>query len=90
MWTLSARSVTSKDVGRHAGVSQATVSAVLNGARSNIRVSEATRQRVIAAAAELGYTPHLAAQALRRQRSGVIGFVPRFFRQTPYERPIYF
>jgi LacI family transcriptional regulator len=86
--TPSARSVTSKDVGRHAGVSQATVSAVLNGARSNIRVSEATRQRVIAAATELGYTPHLAAQALRRQRSGVIGFVPRFFRQTPYERPI--
>ncbi|HEY8291649.1 MAG TPA: LacI family DNA-binding transcriptional regulator [Thermomicrobiales bacterium] len=86
--TPNARSVTSKDVGRHAGVSQATVSAVLNGARSNIRVSEATRQRVIAAAAELGYTPHLAAQALRRQRSGVIGFVPRFFRQTPYERPI--
>ncbi|MDQ2785227.1 MAG: LacI family transcriptional regulator [Chloroflexota bacterium] len=82
------QSVTSSDVGRRAGVSQATVSAVLNGARSNIRVSEATRQRVIAAATELGYTPHLAAQALRRQRSGVIGFVPRFFRQTPYERPI--
>ncbi len=83
-----ARSVTSNDVARRAGVSQATVSVVLNGARSNIRVSEATRARVAAAAAELGYTPHLAARALRRQRSGVLGFVPRFFRQTPYERPI--
>ena len=84
----STRPVTSHDVARHAGVSQATVSVVLNGARSNIRVSEATRARVAAAAAALGYTPHLAARALRRQRSGVIGFVPRFFRQTPYERPI--
>ncbi len=82
------RPVTSSDVARRAGVSQPTVSVVLNGARSNVRVSDATRQRVMAAAAALGYTPHLAAQALRRQRSGIIGFVPRFFRQTPYERPI--
>lgn len=82
------RPVTSGDVARRAGVSQATVSVVLNGARSNIRVSDATRERVVAAAAAMGYTPHLAARALRRQRSGVIGFVPRFFRQTPYERPI--
>jgi len=84
----SARAVTSNDVARRVGVSQATVSVVLNGARSNIRVSEATRERVTAAAAALGYTPHLAARALRRQRSGIIGFVPRIFRQTPYERPI--
>lgn len=84
----NARPVTSNDVARHAGVSQATVSVVLNGARSNIRVSEATRARVVAVATDLGYTPHLAARALRRQRSDVIGFVPRFFRQTPYERPI--
>lgn len=82
------RAVTSSDVARHAGVSQATVSVVLNNARSTIRVSDTTRQRIIAAAVELGYTPHHAAQALRRQRSGIIGFVPRIYRQTPYERPI--
>jgi LacI family transcriptional regulator len=77
---------TSTDVARQAGVSQATVSGVLNG--TNIRVSDATRVRVLAAAAELGYAPHPAAQALRRRRSGAIGFVPRAFRGTPYEHPV--
>ncbi len=71
------RPATSTDVARQAGVSQATVSIVLNGARGNIRVSEATRQRILTAAAALGYSPHPAAQALRRQRSGIIGFVPQ-------------
>ncbi len=84
----NSRMATSKDVARRAGVSQATVSAALHGTRSNIRVSEATRQRVLAAATELGYLPHLGAQTLRRQRSGVIGYVPRFLRETLYERPV--
>lgn len=79
---------TSNDVARQAGVSRATVSVVLNGAESNIRVSEKTRQRVLAAATELGYSPHPLAQGLRRQRSGVIGFVPRSSRTSPYEHPV--
>ena len=71
------RRATSVDVARRAGVSRATVSAVLSGAGGNVRMSEETRQRVQAAVLELQYVPHPAAQALRRQRSGVIGFVPR-------------
>lgn len=82
------RGVTSNDVARRAGVSRATVSVVLNGTASNIRVSEETRQRVLAAADEFGYSPHPLAQALRRQRSGVIGFIPRSSRVTPYEHPV--
>lgn len=82
------RTATSDDVARQAGVSRATVSVVLNGTRGNIRVSEATRQRVLSAASELEYTPHPSARALRRQRSGVIGFVPRSFRRTPYDHPV--
>lgn len=70
------RAATSADVARLAGVSQPTVSVVLNGARGNNRVSEATRRRVLAAAATLDYSPNSLAQALRRQRSGAIGFVP--------------
>ena len=45
---------TSTDVARLAGVSQTTVSLVLGG-QMKISVSEETRQRVIRAAAELGY-----------------------------------
>lgn len=75
-----ARAVTSSDVARAAGVSQATVSVVLNGARSNARIKEETRARVVEVAQHLGYVPNNAAQALRRQRSGVIGFVPRMKR----------
>lgn len=82
------RPVTSNDVAREAGVSRATVSIVLNDAAGNIRVSEGTRKRVLAAAAPLGYSLHPLAQALRRQRSDTLGFVPRFSRTSPYEHPV--
>lgn len=79
---------TSRDVALRAGVSRGTVSSVLNGARGNIRVSDPTRQRVLSAATELGYAPHAAAQALRRQRSRIIGFVPNLHRGVPFEDPV--
>ncbi|GLZ13338.1 LacI family transcriptional regulator [Actinomadura sp. NBRC 104425] len=65
--------VTLEDVARHAGVSLATASRVLNG--SNRRVGAALRQRVELAAAELGYEPDVTAQALARGSSNVIGLV---------------
>nr|WP_318382222.1 LacI family DNA-binding transcriptional regulator [uncultured Enterobacter sp.] len=46
--------ITMGDIARVAGVSQATVSLVLNNSRT-IRLSEATRQRVFEAAKTLGY-----------------------------------
>ena len=49
-----ARRVTMMEVARAAGVSQSSVSLVLNG-MTGARISDATRQRVIAAARELGY-----------------------------------
>jgi DNA-binding LacI/PurR family transcriptional regulator len=67
--------ITSRDVARHAGVSQATVSVVLNGTSTPIRVSSATRLRVLAAADTLGYVPNHAAQSLRRQRTRSITFI---------------
>jgi LacI family transcriptional regulator len=84
------RVATSADVARRAGVSRAAVSGVLNGAMSTMRVSEGTRLRVLAAALELDYSPNPIARALRRQRSNVIGFVPRSSRRTPYEHPVPF
>ena len=62
----------SREVARVAGVSQATVSAVLNKSRY---VSPELVERVRAAIAQLGYRPNAAARALKTGRSGVIGMV---------------
>jgi LacI family transcriptional regulator len=64
--------VTSHEVARRAGVSQTTVSRVLNGSK---RVASATRARVEAVAAELGYQPNAAARAMRSRRTGIVGVV---------------
>lgn len=60
-------------VARRAGVSISTASLAFSGSGP---VSESTRQRVLAAAAEIGYAgPDPRARSLRRGRSGVIGLV---------------
>ncbi|MHB0871600.1 MAG: LacI family DNA-binding transcriptional regulator [Chloroflexota bacterium] len=63
---------TTKDVARRAGVSVATVSAVING---NKFVSDELAQRVKAAIAELGYRPNLLARGLKSGRSRTIGVI---------------
>jgi len=61
------------DVAELAGVSRSTASLAFSGAGP---VSDATRQRVMAAAAELGYGgPDPRARSLRQGRSGVVGIV---------------
>ena len=68
----TARRVSMRDVAVLAGVSGQTVSRVVN---DSPRVDPATRQRVQAAMARLGYRPHRAARALRTGRSHTIGLV---------------
>jgi len=63
---------TINDVATLAGTSKATVSFVMNG-RDN--VAAATRDRVLAAAAELGWTPSHQARALSTSRAYAIGLV---------------
>ncbi|MET0308060.1 MAG: LacI family DNA-binding transcriptional regulator [Sphingomonas sp.] len=63
---------TIRDVARRAAVSIASVSRALNGL-DNVRAE--TRERVIAAAAELGYVPHAGARSLSLSRSHAIGVV---------------
>jgi LacI family transcriptional regulator len=58
------------EVAARAGVSTATVSRVLAG---NDRVLGPTRERVLAAVAELGYVPSGAAKDLAARRTGVLG-----------------
>ena len=62
------------DVARRAGVSATTVSHTFSG--KGVVASE-TRDRVKAAASELGYRPDALARGLRRNRLGVIGLVVR-------------
>ena len=64
--------LTIHDVAARAGVSISTVSRALRGIGY---VNAKKREQVLQAAAELGYVPHASAQALRAQRSGVIGVV---------------
>jgi DNA-binding LacI/PurR family transcriptional regulator len=66
----SSRSVVMMDVARVAGVSQKTVSRVVNGA-PHVRAD--VRDRVNRAIKDLGYRPNVAAQALARERSHTIG-----------------
>ncbi|MEN0022630.1 LacI family DNA-binding transcriptional regulator [Microbacterium sp. LWO14-1.2] len=67
------RRATIADVAREAGVATSTASVVFSG---KANVAPATRERVLAAAAELGYAgPDPRAASLRRGRSGIVAVV---------------
>jgi DNA-binding LacI/PurR family transcriptional regulator len=63
---------TSYDVARAAGVAQSTVSRCFS---ADSLISPETRQRVLSAAAELGYTPNTLARSLITQRSNTVALV---------------
>ena len=69
-----ASAVTTKGVAEATGISATTVASVLSG-RNVVRVSEATRERVLAAAQEMGYRRNGLAAALRTGRTNTIGIV---------------
>ena len=65
--------VTLKDIGREAGVSPGTVSRVLNGNYS--KVSEATKERILALAAKYHYAPNQLARGLVASRTHIVGLI---------------
>ncbi|MFF6782595.1 substrate-binding domain-containing protein [Streptomyces sp. NPDC012510] len=67
-------------VAARAGVSTATVSNALNGTG---RLSEATRQRVLAAAREVGCAPASTARAMARGGTGVLGLTMTTYGDLP-------
>lgn len=67
-----ARRPTIEDVARHAGVSKGAVSFALNGRPG---VGPATRDRILDAASELGWTPSHRARALAADRALAVGLV---------------
>lgn len=66
------RPVTAQHVAERAGVSRAAVSRTFS---RNGSVSDRTREKVLAAADELGYQVNILAQSLNRQRSMLVGVV---------------
>ena len=72
-----------RDVAAAAEVHSSTASRVLNGVLPS-KVSEETRERILAVAEELGYRPNAAARALRIARAGAVGFVVPSLRNPVY------
>jgi DNA-binding LacI/PurR family transcriptional regulator len=64
--------VTIADVASAAGVSKTAVSFAFNNPK---RLGQATLERVLGVAQDLGYAPHPAARALSMRRSGTIGLL---------------
>ena len=81
------RKATALDVAHRAGVSRSAVSLVLNG-RGDGNVAKAAQERIMAAAAELDYTPNAIARSLRDQRSRVIGVVSDQAVTSPFDGAI--
>jgi DNA-binding LacI/PurR family transcriptional regulator len=69
----SARRPSMTDVARLAGVSQTTVSFILNDTPGS-NISPDTRDRVLAAVRELDYRPNVSARNLRTQSTNLIGY----------------
>lgn len=83
---LGRRRATIADVARAAGVSPSTASVVFSG---KAPVADATRDRVMAAAAELGYTgPDPRAASLRRGRSGIVAVALEEHLRTAFLDPV--
>ena len=63
--------ITIKDVAREAGVSVATVSYVINN-RTDMRISDTTRKKVLQVINLLNYTPNQSAKALATNRNHMV------------------
>lgn len=64
--------VTLKEVAKHAGVSTATVSRVINHSG---RVAPRTREKILMAIQQLNYVPDGVARSMAMQRTGILGMV---------------
>lgn len=65
-----------KDIAHRASVSVSTVSYALNGSP---KITDKTRNRILAIAKEMNYTPSLAGRTLKKQKTGIVGVYVRNF-----------
>jgi DNA-binding LacI/PurR family transcriptional regulator len=66
-----------RDIAEATGVSQSTVSRVLSGTATAVPIAEATRERVMETARELGYRPNPLARGLRGAPTMLLGVIVR-------------
>jgi len=78
------KSVTIKDVAKTAGTSIATVSYVLSNAERYLRPE--LRERVLQAAADIGYVKNAAASSIKGKRRGILAVVVAQFGNTFFTR----
>jgi DNA-binding LacI/PurR family transcriptional regulator len=71
------RTVTMRDIAQVSGVSQSTVSRVLNDTVTSVPIAAGTRQRVLDAAERLGYRPNPLARGLRGAKTMLLGLIVR-------------
>ncbi|SEP80592.1 transcriptional regulator, LacI family [Devosia sp. YR412] len=76
-----------KRLAQELDISIGTVSRALNGKPD---VNEQTRQRVLAAAASMGYVPNQAGRALRKGSTGVVGFMMQTGSEVTGEGDVFF
>lgn len=69
------KKVSLKDIAEITGVSTSTVSFILNGKASEMRISEALKKKVLATANKLGYQPNQVAVSLRTGQTKIIGLL---------------
>jgi DNA-binding LacI/PurR family transcriptional regulator len=69
--------VTMNDIAARVGVSQATVSYVLNARNNGISIRKETRERILETAAEMGYRRNDLARAMVTGKNFVFGFLTR-------------
>jgi DNA-binding LacI/PurR family transcriptional regulator len=69
--------VTMQDIARATGLSQSTVSRILNRSPTVVPIAESTRERVLAAAKDLGYRPNPLARGLRGASTMLLGVIVR-------------
>src|SRR5262245_19882111 len=74
---VSGRTVTMQDIARLSGVSQSTVSRVLNDRVTTVPIAAVTRERVLEAADRLGYRPNPLARGLRGAKTMLLGIIVR-------------
>lgn len=81
----ASKGATLRDVSEKVSVSQYTVSVVLNGSKSNTRVSDATRAKILQAAQDLGYRPNSLARALRQKSTNILGLYFGYGHLEPHD-----
>ena len=77
-----------RTVADRVGLAPCSVSAILNNSPASKAIPQATKDRVVRAAAELNYRPNLWARSLRTKRTRMVAAVAHDFGRAPVARVV--